>query len=167
MNRTWTVSESIVVDVDPLAVYSVISNPTRTAEWSPENTGAAVEDPRPEAYVGMAFDGTNRRGPFRWVTRCYVTDAEPGSRFRFEVRRWGVGKPLLKVPVASWDFQLEPVANGTKITETWTDDRRNWPDLLCRVVDPLLTSQPSFADFNRRNIQTSLRRLKRQLESDS
>lgn len=164
-SRQWSVSRSTTVKVAPEQAYSLISDPTRTGEWSPENTGASLRESAQGALrEGDEFDGTNKRGPFRWITRCTVTHAVPGRRFRFKVRRWGVGRPLLRVPVATWDFELEPTDGGTRITETWTDDRRAWPDSLCRIVDPMLTGQRSFADFNARNIESSLKRMKKQLE---
>ncbi|WP_149360260.1 SRPBCC family protein [Lolliginicoccus suaedae] len=163
--RQWSVSRSTTVNAAPEQVYSLISDPTRTGEWSPENTGASVRESGPVSLrEGDEFNGTNKRGPFRWITRCTVTHAVPGQRFRFKVRRWGVVLPLLRTPVATWDFELEPAEGGTRITETWTDDRRAWPDSLCRIVDPVLTGQPSFAEFNTRNIEISLKRMKKQLE---
>ncbi|MBD8507010.1 SRPBCC family protein [Hoyosella sp. G463] len=163
--RQWSVSRSTTVQAPPELAYSLISDPTRTGEWSPENTGASLRargsGPLRE---GDEFDGTNKRGPFRWITRCTVTHAVAGQRFRFKVRRWGVGLPLLRVPVATWDFELEATDGGTRITETWTDDRRAWPDSLCRIVDPMLTGKDSFAEFNARNIEISLARMKKRLE---
>ncbi|MBB3037918.1 SRPBCC family protein [Hoyosella altamirensis] len=164
MPRTMTVSESIDISAPPEQIYALISDPTQTGNWSPENTGARVTSaPHSAATV---FHGTNKRGPFRWVTECVVTVADAPSRFRFQVRKWGVGKPFLRVPVATWEYQLAPTPHGTRVTETWIDDRSAWPDSVSAVVDRLLTGGRTFAEFNRRNIAVTLKNLKAAVEAE-
>ncbi len=51
------------------------------------------------------------------------------------------------------------------MTETWTDDRRRWPDGLARVFDTVVTRGQTFADFQRGNIRSTLGRPKAVLES--
>lgn len=161
--RTRTVSDSVVVAAPPDEVYAALADPTRMARWSPENTGAVVADPRRGGtYVGMTFVGTNRRGGARWSTRCVVTAAEPGRRFAFAVRAIGVGRPILPTPIASWEYRFEPVDGGTRVTETWTDDRP-WPDALAAAFDKVATRGSLFADFQRRNIARTLASLQRDL----
>jgi uncharacterized protein YndB with AHSA1/START domain len=166
MPRTFTVSESIEIAADPLTLYAKVSDPTLTRHWSPENRGATMQQTdNANAQVGTVFDGHNERFGFRWTTQCVVTAAEPGERFAFDVRAWGVFKPFIRVSVASWDYTFEAIDGGTRLTETWTDGRRSWPDALTTVVDPLLTGTPSFSVFNRRNIRVTLRNLKSAIEN--
>ena len=167
MPRTFTVSESIDIAADPLTVYAKVSDPTLTRHWSPENRGATMQPSADSAkmQVGTVFDGHNERFGFRWTTECVVTAAEPGERFAFKVRAWGVFKPLIKVSVASWEYTFEATDDGTRVTETWTDGRRSWPDALTAVVDPVLTGTPSFSVFNRRNIRITLKNLKAAIEN--
>lgn len=158
--RPMTVSASTVVAADPHAVWALVGDPRRTAEWSPENTGARLDaGDGADLEVGSTFVGSNRRGPARWVTRCRVTHAEPGRRFAFRVEEFGLRRPRLRVPIAAWDYRLEPVDGGTRVTETWTDLRR-WPDAAARAFDFLAVGGGTFAAFNARNIETTLRRLK-------
>lgn len=163
MARPRTVSGDVVVDTDPALLYTLVADPVQMARWSPENTGATTGRPGP-AQVGERFVGSNRRGVLRWVTESVVTRAEPGARFAFQVRGWGVRTPSLQLANASWEYRFEPVEGGTKVTETWTDDRP-WPDAVAAVVDRLLTAGSTFADFQRRNIRTTLDRLKADVES--
>lgn len=165
MARTFTVSGSTTVAADPATVYAHVSDPTRMGESSPENLGATVAEPRGEAYVGMVFDGHNQRGPARWTTRCVVTAADPGRRFAFRVVAIGLGTPRVKAPIASWEYRFDAVAGGTLVTETWTDDRRAWPDVAARVFDAVATRGHTFAAFQQRNIASTLRRLKQVVES--
>ncbi|AMY18467.1 hypothetical protein A3Q40_01071 [Rhodococcus sp. PBTS 1] len=161
--RTRTVSDSVVVAAPPDEVYAALADPTRMARWSPENTGAVVADPRRGGtYVGMTFVGTNRRGPARWSTRCVVTAADPGERFAFTVQAIGPHRPILRTPIASWEYRFDPVDGGTRVTETWTDDRP-WPDALAAVFDKVATRGSLFADFQRRNIARTLASLQRDL----
>lgn len=163
MARPRTVTDHVVVDASPELLYTLISDPVQMARWSPENTGARTVRSGP-AQLGDRFVGTNRRGALSWVTESVVTAAEPGSRFAFRVQGWGVRTPSLRVANASWEYRFEPVAGGTSVTETWTDDRP-WPDAVANVADRVLTRGSKFADFQRRNIRTTLDRLKSDVES--
>ncbi|MFC8529742.1 SRPBCC family protein [Nocardia sp. NPDC057227] len=166
MARTMQITDSIVIAVDPATAYDNIADVTRMGRWSPENTGAVLDAPGRPAQVGTTFVGANVRSGFRWHTGCVVTAAEPGSRFAFQVQRWGVRKPALRVAVASWEYRFEPVDGGTRVTETWTDDRAKWPDAVASVFDRLATGKRGFAEFQRGNIRRTLARLKEVLESE-
>lgn len=165
MPRTMTVHDSVVVDADPLTIYRQLADPSQMPRWSPENTGAEVPEPGSPLPVGAVFVGSNKRGRARWHTRCRVTASDPGERFAFDVVQWGVRAPFLSGHVATWEYRLEPVANGTKVIETWTDGRSGWPDVLAHAFDKVATGGRTFADFQRRNIARTLANLKADLES--
>ncbi|MFG3197357.1 SRPBCC family protein [Streptomyces sp. NPDC048208] len=164
MARVLSVSDSIVIDVSPDAAYQAVSRPGDMGRWSPENLGTTPGSADGPAGVGTSFVGRNKRGRFRWVTRCTVTAAEPGRHFAFRVHAIGVGSPRLRGPIATWEYRFEPEGEGTRVTETWTDDRRAWPDFVAGVFDRVVTSGRTFADFQARNIRATLRNLKRELE---
>lgn len=165
MPREYTVSGSITIAVAPEVVYDAVSDVTQMGRWSPENLGAKVTRPTEAAYVGMRFVGSNKRGPVRWETGCTVTAAERGRRFAFDVNRYGRGRVMIPVRVASWAYDFEAVDGGTLVTETWHDRRRGWPDAAVRLFDPLATRHESFAAFQRGNIARTLRNLKAELET--
>ncbi|MFH8612877.1 SRPBCC family protein [Streptomyces sp. NPDC018029] len=170
MARTFTVSRSIVVQAPPTAVYEQLSRPARMGRWSPENLGATVPGPDEPARVGLVFDGHNRRGAVRWTTRCTVTAADPGNRFAFRVHAIGLKRPRLRAPIATWEYRFEEAdaevagAAATRVTETWTDDRRSWPDPVANVFDRIATGGHTFAAFQVRNIDRTLHNLKKELE---
>lgn len=166
MSRALTVSDTVVVGVAPETAYAAVSDVRQMGRWSPENTGASVDGPDGPAVKGTVFVGENRRGRARWSTRCVVTVAEPGRRFAFDVRAWGVGTRLLPVRVATWEYAFEPAVGGTLVTETWVDGRTGWPDWTASVFDRVATGRDSFATFQRGNIRRTLDRLKRELEAD-
>ena len=175
MTRQRTVSDSIVIEVDPRVAYDAVSDVTQMGRWSPENLGATLEVSGP-VTVGTPFVGRNRRGKAEWVTRATVTAADPGERFAFRVDRIGVGTPRLSARNASWEYRFEPAegrvlrcdggaSKGTRVTETWTDDRP-WPDFVATVFDKVVTGGHTFAQFQRTNIRRTLERLKSELEAD-
>lgn len=160
--RVLTVSDAMLVGAPPEAVYGLVADPTQYPRWSPENTGAHLE-PGTVLQVGDSFVGSNTRGPLRWATRCVVTAAEPGVRFAFSARDWGLRTPSFRIPNAAWEYHLTPAGGGTRVTLTWTDER-GWPDPLAAVVDRVVTGGHTFAAFQRRNIAVSLAGLKRVAE---
>lgn len=148
------VVESIDIAADAADVYGVVSDVAGMGRFSPEATGARVRSERLQA--GDRFLGLNRRGPVRWATTCTVTVADPGRAFEFLVD----AGPL---PVSRWRYDIEPVAGGVRVTETWTD-RRTGPlgvamKLLGQAVIP--GSRP---DHNRATMRATLQRMKAALE---
>lgn len=163
MARDMQVSDSVVIAVDPMTAYDNVSDVTRMGRWSPENTGATLTGP---VRAGTEFVGSNVRRGFRWNTGCVVTAAEPGQRFAFQVRRFGIRTPRLTVAIATWEYTFEPVDGGTRVTETWYDDRTGWPDAAAAVFDRLATGTRGFAVYQRGNIRRTLEKLKRELEAE-
>ena len=157
--RVLTVTDDVVIDATPESLYALISDPSQMPRWSPENTSGRSTGSLP---VGAHFDGTNKRGRRKWITRSVVTAAEPGVRFAFTVVAIGGRKPVVKAPNASWEYRFAAAEGGTRVTETWTDDRP-WPDALARVFDRLATGS-SFPEFQTRNIRRTLDRLKADVE---
>ncbi|MGI8680371.1 MAG: SRPBCC family protein [Jatrophihabitans sp.] len=101
-------SESITIDASPDEVYDLVSDVTRTGEWSPVcreciwNDGGA---PR----VGATFTGRNEDSGRTWETTSRVDVARRGHEFA-----WIVGDGY-----ARWAYMLRPVEDGTELTESW------------------------------------------------
>ncbi|MDI9959995.1 MULTISPECIES: SRPBCC family protein [unclassified Rhodococcus (in: high G+C Gram-positive bacteria)] len=166
MARVLTVSDSVVVNADALSLYELISDPTRMGAWSPENLGATLRGDRESAFLGMEFDGHNKRGRAQWTTRCTVTAADTGKLFEFRVHKIGLSTPRIPAAIATWQFRFSPVPGGTRVTETWTDDRRGWPDLAAELFDKVATGGKTFADFQRGNIRKTLLNFKSVVEQE-
>lgn len=165
MSRDLQVSDSVTITgPEPETVYALVADPTQMPRWSPENTGAVTGVAGRPLEVGEVFAGSNRRGRARWSTECVVTAADPGRRFAFVVRKIGARTPLLPGRIASWEYTFAPVEGGTLVTETWTDERRGWPDPVAAVFDKLATGGRLFADFQRGNIRRTLAAMKADLE---
>jgi len=105
---TTTQSGSVVVACSPEALYDLVSDVTRTGEWSPICAACWWDDgdgPR----VGAHFTGRNVTPTRTWETRSKVVAAEPGREFA-----WVVGESIVR-----WSYRLEPTDGGTRLTETW------------------------------------------------
>ena len=102
-------SGSVVVDADPATIYGLVSDVTRTGEWSPIcrecwwDEGAGPQ-------VGAWFTGRNETPDRTWETRSQVVVAEPGREFA-----WQVGGSLVR-----WGYTTTALqAGGTELTEHW------------------------------------------------
>ncbi|SOC46746.1 Polyketide cyclase / dehydrase and lipid transport [Blastococcus aggregatus] len=105
-NRTH--SSSVVVRATPEAVYDLVSDVTRTGEWSPV-CRACWWDDGGSARVGAWFTGRNEVPGRTWETRSEVIAADRGREFA-----WMVGGTYVR-----WAFRMEPVDEGTRLTESW------------------------------------------------
>jgi len=104
---------SIAVDAPAEALWALVSDITRTGEWSPEATAGVWLDGATGPAVGARFKGSNRRGRTKWATTCEVIVAEPGREFAFVTGRPGK-------PETVWRYVLEPVGESeTLITESF------------------------------------------------
>ena len=103
-----SLSESVVVRRSPEEVYALVSDVTRTGEWSPTCTTCWWDEgagPRPGAW----FTGRNETPERVWETRSQVVAARPGEEFA-----WEVGAGFVR-----WSYTMEPGEGGTRLTESW------------------------------------------------
>jgi len=105
---TTTQSESIVIACPAEELYELVSDVTRTGEWSPV-CQACWWDEGDGPRVGAHFTGRNVTPARTWETRSEVVAAEPGREFA-----WVVGAGVVR-----WAYRLEPADGGTRLTETW------------------------------------------------
>jgi Polyketide cyclase / dehydrase and lipid transport len=103
-----THSGSIVVHATPEALYDLVSDVTRTGEWSPVCTGCWWAEGA-SGQVGDWFTGRNQVPGRTWETRSQVVAADRGREFA-----WLVGGRLVR-----WGFTMDPVEEGSRLTETW------------------------------------------------
>ncbi len=104
-----TYQESVPVDASPEAVYDLVSDITRTGEWSPVCTACWWDDEARAGQVGAWFTGRNQVPERTWETRSEVVAAERGREFA-----WIVGGSFVR-----WGFRLAPAGSGTLLTESW------------------------------------------------
>lgn len=139
-------SQQLTIAADPSTLWTMISDVTRTPEWSPDVIASAWLDPGPA--VGARFESVNRLPLVRrWRSRATVTECEPGRRFGF-----GVGASP-DDPNTTWTWDLEPATGGTIVRLSY--EMRHEPWIV--LVYYRLTGR---ADHVRRSVDMTLHRLK-------
>ena len=101
--------ESVTVEASAETLYDLLSDITRTGEWSPVCTSCWWDDEAEAGQVGAWFTGHNELPNRTWQTRSEVVVAERGHEFA-----WVVGGSFVR-----WGFTLASVETGTALTESW------------------------------------------------
>jgi hypothetical protein len=97
----------------PEAIYALVSDVTRTPEYSPEVVKCTWIKGATGPAVGARFKAINHAGRVPdWPNKPIITVAEPGRTFAFERTEVGGG-------TVEWRYVLEPDGNGTKVTESY------------------------------------------------
>jgi uncharacterized protein YndB with AHSA1/START domain len=107
------VEVEVHVDATPDAVYAVVSDVTRIAEWSHECRGAEWLDGATGPVVGARFRGRNLVDRFAWSRVCTITDLVPGRRFGY---RTSGGTPP---DSTQWTFEFVPEGTGTTVRQRY------------------------------------------------
>ncbi|ADX72241.1 polyketide cyclase / dehydrase family protein [Pseudarthrobacter phenanthrenivorans Sphe3] len=111
MNQSSTrqYQESVTVHAPAETVYDLVSDITRTGEWSPVCTSCWWDDEDSAGQPGAWFTGRNELPHRTWETRSLVVAAERGREFA-----WVVGGKFVR-----WGFTMAPADSGTILTESW------------------------------------------------
>jgi len=146
---------SILIHARADDLYPLIADPIRMADWSPECVRCRWLGSQRTAEVGARFRGTSRNGWRRWTTTSTIADARDGELFAWEVTYFGL-------PVARWEYRLEPERGGdVRLIET-VDDRRG---RFLRTVSPLITGSPDRDSRNAATMETTLEAIKAAAEA--
>ena len=148
-------AQSIDVVAPPDAVYDLVADITRTPQLSPEcrRTEWLGEPGRPE--VGARFRGRNSWRGFRWWRQARIVEADGPRIFAFEtVPGHGIYNDTTR-----WHYQFEPIASGTRVTESYALSGPRWIGLFDRIL-----GRPRAL---RRNLPRSLQALKQAVETAS
>ena len=144
------VSAERVVPAPPERVFDLLADPRRHREIDGSGTlRDAVEGPArlsPGAVFGMNM---KIGGPYQMTNT--VVEYEEGRRIAWQPRPTnGVANKLIGGRI--FRYELEPVAGGTRVRETW--------DISQEKVPPLLWAMRG---LTRRNMEKTLERLEKSL----
>ncbi len=121
-NQRWwltTDSAEIIVNAAPEQVYRLVADLPRMGEWSNECARVDWVDGSTGPEPGARFVGHNQVGPrrmIRYSRNGRVLIADPGREFAFATEEGGVEGTI-------WRYQFEPVAEGTRVTESYEVSR--------------------------------------------
>ena len=148
------VAASVHIDASPEEVWELVSDVTRIGEFSPETFEAEWLRGADGPAEGVLFRGHVRRnelGPTYWSV-CRVSDFEEERVFGFDVL--GPGGQAM----THWRYELEPQDGGTLLTESMHLERHPLLWLYDKTFGRLRRR------YNRRNIATTLGRIRAVLE---
>lgn len=146
---------TVEVAAPPEVVWGLVSDPTRTPEWSPvvRRSGWLAAGGSP--VVGARFVGHNRFNGFRWTRECVVTEAEPGRVFGFSTLGRG-GEEQTR-----WRYRMEPSRSGTRLSLAYeVVSTPRW----VRIARAMPGGRSTNDRQARQNVEESLRRLDAILE---
>lgn len=108
-------SVEAVVDASVDAVWAVVSDPTRTGEWSHEARRHEWRAGSGPATPGARFRGHNRVGPIRWTRECEVLVVDPPREIA-----WRTVPTRLFPDSTEWRLHVEQAGAGrTRIVQTF------------------------------------------------
>jgi hypothetical protein len=88
--------------VSDIAVIASLSRETRSVDWLDDGEAATV---------GRRFRGVNQHEAVgEWTTTSTVVVCDPPRAFQ-----WDVCSPTPGTPAASWGYDLQPAADGTRV----------------------------------------------------
>lgn len=150
------VSRSTVVHAPAERVWALVSDLPGMGRFSPENRGGRWARGATGPSVGAVFRGRNASGWRRWGTRAEVVECEVGRSFAFDVSAGGLA-------VARWRYDVEPVEQGCRLTETWTDRR----GALMRLIGRAVSGVGDRRSFAAESIDHTLARVRTAAESSA
>jgi hypothetical protein len=104
---------SLHIDAPARQLYALVSDVTRTPEFSPEIAECVWLDGATGPAVGARFEATNALDRGRpWKNRPVVTEADPGREFAFTRTERLAGTVV-------WRYRFEPEGSGTRVTESY------------------------------------------------
>lgn len=137
------------IAVDAATLYALVSDVTRTPEWSPQVVECSWLPPATGPVPGARFRATNRGGGHRWSNQPVVETADPGREFSF-TRSMRLGGTL------RWSYRFEPGDGGTTVIESY-EVVRPVPAVLHLIVR--LSGVRDLAADLQANMRTTLDRL--------
>lgn len=103
----------LLIDSDAHTLYNLVSDVTRTPEFSPSIRACEWLDGATGPAVGARFKAVNVAGSGRaWSNKPVVTEAEPGSTFAFRRTEPFAG-------TVEWRYRFVPQPAGTLVIESY------------------------------------------------
>src|SRR5688500_76989 len=108
----WHDKATTEIAAPPATVWDLLADVTLMGGWSPVCKRCEYLDGATGSALGVRFVGHNRQAGARWSRSCLITAYEPGRELAFHTVFRGS-------PGTRWRYQLEPIADGTRVTESY------------------------------------------------
>ncbi|MBC9732400.1 SRPBCC family protein [Nocardioides marmotae] len=152
---TEDLEATIEIAAPPATVWSLVADPTRAREWSPQVLRTFVRG-RP-VQQGTTFLNLNHRGPLVWPTTAKVTTFDPHVRFAFRVTE----------NRTTWSFTLAPTADGgTRLTNR-RETAEGISGLSLVMTRVALGGVDTFTDELRAGMRETLAKIKAAAEASA
>jgi uncharacterized protein YndB with AHSA1/START domain len=143
---------SLHMDASPDKVYALVSDVTRTPEFSPEILECTWLDGATGPAVGARFKARNKvANRPAWFNKPVVTVVEPGRRFSFARTEAFAG-------TVEWTYTFEPDGDGTLVTESYDVTRQLHP--IGWFIIGVLFGRKNRQDDLRSGMEQTLERLR-------
>lgn len=142
------VSASTTIQAPPATVFAIIADPRQHARIDGSGTVREAVDGPERLELGSTF-GMNMKIGAPYRTKNKVVEYEPDRLIAW--RHFGQHR---------WRYELEPVAGGTVVTETW--------DLShCNGLNKWILGALGYPKRHRQGIEQTLVKLKAAAEADA
>jgi uncharacterized protein YndB with AHSA1/START domain len=107
-------SVEVEVPASPEQVWALLTDVTRTGEWSHETHRGEWLDGASAAVPGARFRGANQQGRTRWSRVCEVVTVERPQRVS-----WRTVPTRLYPDSSLWTFDITPTEEGCRIRQSF------------------------------------------------
>jgi uncharacterized protein YndB with AHSA1/START domain len=112
------------------AVWKVVTDPTRTPQWSHECRHVEFLDGATAPGYHVRFRGTSRSGRNRWSRACTIFESDEHRQFGY-LTSGGPGD------ATAWRFRLEPTSSGTRLSQVFQIvSMPRWVSLMVALLIP-------------------------------
>lgn len=148
MSNSTRVSVTREIAAPADKVFQMVTDLPRMGEWSPENKGGQWAKDASGPAVGAVFKGRNSNGKRSWSTSVKVNAHEPPRKFSFGLMVFGANW-------CDWVYEVEPTANGCRVTHSWVDHRSK----VAVTLGKWASGVADRATHNRANMEATLQEL--------
>ena len=148
-NPQPALEESIDIAAPPDAVWTLVSDVRRMAEWSPQVESTRLRGGAEQVADGVEFTNLNNNGTFQWKTHGTIIRLDNGREIAFRIKEnWAI-----------WSLRLEPTSGGTKLTQR-RESPDGSPDGTVHVIDNYMGGQDVFTASMREGMRQTLQAIK-------
>lgn len=143
--------DRITIAAPPAAVWALVGDLTRMAEWSPQVASTRISGTTAE---GTRFTNRNVHGELAWITHGEVVRLEPERHLAFRIEEnWAV-----------WSFELEPAEDGGTVLHQHRRTPEGISPLSLELTEGYLGGLEAFTATLRTGMATTLAGIKASAE---